>query len=80
MTRPTIFQDFAINKEAQPSYDRCAPRRSDRMFTQFWKVAWRRMRCGLARLRHLFEGAISPLDSALDLVVAFTLIRLAGWP
>jgi len=25
------------------------------------------------------EGGISPLDSALDLVVAFLLIRLVGW-
>jgi hypothetical protein len=25
------------------------------------------------------EGALSPLDSVLDLVVAFMLIRLVGW-
>ena len=27
----------------------------------------------------LCRGALSPLDSALDLVVAFMLIRLVGW-
>ena len=37
------------------------------------------MLCRLALFQLFAEGAISPLDSVLDLVVAFMLIRLVGW-
>ena len=37
------------------------------------------MLCRLALFRSLPKATLSPLDSALDLGVAFMLIRLGGW-
>jgi hypothetical protein len=44
-----------------------------------WAIAMAADAIQIAGLPFFAEGAISPADSLLDLVVAFLLIRLLGW-
>src|SRR5215470_14659266 len=44
-----------------------------------WAVAMAADAIQIAGLPLFVEGAISPADSALDLIVGFLLIRLLGW-
>ena len=44
-----------------------------------WMVALAADTIQIAGLPLFIEGAVSPADSVLDLVVGFTLIRLLGW-
>jgi hypothetical protein len=44
-----------------------------------WAIAMAADAIQIAGLPLFVEGAISPADSLLDLVVAFLLIRLVGW-
>lgn len=44
-----------------------------------WAIALGADALQVAALPLFAEGGISPLDSALDVVVAFLLIRLVGW-
>ena len=94
MTRglPSI-PGFAFREEAQPFYDdaRRHGSKEGQMFADLWKsvkdpelrLAWAIAVAADALQIGAFplfaEGAISPLDSVLDLVVAFMLIRLVGW-
>jgi hypothetical protein len=44
-----------------------------------WIVAMAADAIQIAALPFFVEGAVSPADSVLDLIVAFVLIRLLGW-
>jgi hypothetical protein len=44
-----------------------------------WVIAMAADAIQIAGLPFFVEGAISPADSVLDLIVAFVLIRLLGW-
>jgi hypothetical protein len=44
-----------------------------------WIIAMAADAIQIAGLPFFVEGAVSPADSVLDLVVAFLLIRLLGW-
>src|SRR5271163_2359641 len=44
-----------------------------------WAIAIAADTLQIAAFPFFIEGAISPADSALDLIVAFVMIRLLGW-